>query len=130
MAVQPIQLAFQQQIQALKSQHEEFVASLKQQPLSASAAQLAPRAELEKAPPLSTKAGENRHTLKAWCINAIIVAEKPKCLGFYKLRKIQVRSYSTFLWKDVSNLVTVLLVCNLLYNVCLLCIMLLWLQVV
>uniref|UniRef100_A0AAQ4RYX7 Calcium homeostasis endoplasmic reticulum protein n=1 Tax=Gasterosteus aculeatus aculeatus TaxID=481459 RepID=A0AAQ4RYX7_GASAC len=56
-AVQPIQLAFQQQIQALKSQHEEFVASLKQQPLSASAAQLAPRAELEKAPPLSTKAG-------------------------------------------------------------------------
>uniref|UniRef100_A0A665SYY4 Calcium homeostasis endoplasmic reticulum protein n=1 Tax=Echeneis naucrates TaxID=173247 RepID=A0A665SYY4_ECHNA len=29
--VQPIQLAFQQQIQALKTQHEEFVSSLKQQ---------------------------------------------------------------------------------------------------
>uniref|UniRef100_A0A8C3ABY2 Calcium homeostasis endoplasmic reticulum protein n=1 Tax=Cyclopterus lumpus TaxID=8103 RepID=A0A8C3ABY2_CYCLU len=50
-AVQPIQLAFQQQIQALNTQHEEFVSSLKQQqqPLSAPVAQLVPLAEHEKA---------------------------------------------------------------------------------
>lgn len=30
--VQPVQLAFQQQIQTLKTQHEEFVSSLAQQP--------------------------------------------------------------------------------------------------
>uniref|UniRef100_A0A7N6B397 Calcium homeostasis endoplasmic reticulum protein n=1 Tax=Anabas testudineus TaxID=64144 RepID=A0A7N6B397_ANATE len=55
--VQPIQLAFQQQIQALKTQHEEFVTSLKQQqqqqPLPATVAPLAVPAEPEKAPPLS-----------------------------------------------------------------------------
>uniref|UniRef100_A0A4W6BXN3 Calcium homeostasis endoplasmic reticulum protein n=1 Tax=Lates calcarifer TaxID=8187 RepID=A0A4W6BXN3_LATCA len=57
--VQPIQLAFQQQIQALKTQHEEFVASLKQQqqqqqqpqPQPAPVAQLATPTEPEKAPP-------------------------------------------------------------------------------
>uniref|UniRef100_A0A7N6A499 Calcium homeostasis endoplasmic reticulum protein n=1 Tax=Anabas testudineus TaxID=64144 RepID=A0A7N6A499_ANATE len=57
--VQPIQLAFQQQIQALKTQHEEFVTSLKQQqqqqPLPATVAPLAVPAEPEKAPPLSTQ---------------------------------------------------------------------------
>ncbi|TMS20215.1 Calcium homeostasis endoplasmic reticulum protein [Larimichthys crocea] len=42
-AVQPIQLAFQQQIQSLKTQHDEFVSSLKQQqqPQAAPVAQLA-----------------------------------------------------------------------------------------
>uniref|UniRef100_A0AAQ6IK46 Calcium homeostasis endoplasmic reticulum protein n=1 Tax=Anabas testudineus TaxID=64144 RepID=A0AAQ6IK46_ANATE len=52
--VQPIQLAFQQQIQALKTQHEEFVTSLKQQqqqqPLPATVAPLAVPAEPEKPP--------------------------------------------------------------------------------
>ncbi|XP_077440939.1 calcium homeostasis endoplasmic reticulum protein isoform X2 [Vanacampus margaritifer] len=42
--VQPIQLAFQQQVQVLKSQHDDFVASLKQQP----APQLPPAADAEK----------------------------------------------------------------------------------
>uniref|UniRef100_A0A7N8XZV9 Calcium homeostasis endoplasmic reticulum protein n=1 Tax=Mastacembelus armatus TaxID=205130 RepID=A0A7N8XZV9_9TELE len=55
--VQPIQLAFQQQIQALKTQHEEFVASLKQQQ-QPQPAQLAATAEPEKAPPLTTQTGE------------------------------------------------------------------------
>ncbi|KAJ8374644.1 hypothetical protein SKAU_G00052240 [Synaphobranchus kaupii] len=40
--VQPIQLAFQQQIQTLKSQHEEFVSNLKQQHTAAAAGQLPP----------------------------------------------------------------------------------------
>ncbi|XP_078115620.1 calcium homeostasis endoplasmic reticulum protein isoform X4 [Sander vitreus] len=57
-AVQPIQLAFQQQIQALKTQHEEFVSSLKQQPQPAPVAPLATPAEPEKAPPMATKAGD------------------------------------------------------------------------
>eukprot|EP00064_Thunnus_orientalis_P014462 superscaffoldBa00002509_g14507 len=64
--VQPIQLAFQQQIQALKTQHEEFVASLKQQPQPQSqpqpqpapVAQLAIPTEPEKAPPMTTQAGD------------------------------------------------------------------------
>uniref|UniRef100_A0A8C9WQZ0 Calcium homeostasis endoplasmic reticulum protein n=1 Tax=Sander lucioperca TaxID=283035 RepID=A0A8C9WQZ0_SANLU len=56
-AVQPIQLAFQQQIQALKTQHEEFVSSLKQQPQPAPVAPLAAPAEPEKAPPMATKSG-------------------------------------------------------------------------
>ena len=57
--VQPIQLAFQQQIQALKTQHEEFVSSLKQQQQqSAPVAQLATPAELEKALPMTSQAGE------------------------------------------------------------------------
>uniref|UniRef100_A0A7N8Y347 Calcium homeostasis endoplasmic reticulum protein n=1 Tax=Mastacembelus armatus TaxID=205130 RepID=A0A7N8Y347_9TELE len=55
--VQPIQLAFQQQIQALKTQHEEFVASLKQQQ-QPQPAQLAATAEPEKAPPLTTQTGD------------------------------------------------------------------------
>uniref|UniRef100_A0A3Q0SNT1 Calcium homeostasis endoplasmic reticulum protein n=1 Tax=Amphilophus citrinellus TaxID=61819 RepID=A0A3Q0SNT1_AMPCI len=58
--VQPIQLAFQQQIQSLKTQHDEFVASLKQQqqqpqPQSASVGQLAAPTEPEKPPPLTTQ---------------------------------------------------------------------------
>nr|XP_020512750.1 LOW QUALITY PROTEIN: calcium homeostasis endoplasmic reticulum protein [Labrus bergylta] len=58
-AVQPIQLAFQQQIAALKTQHEEFVGSLKQQHLNAApVAQLAAPAEAEKAPPMTTQAGD------------------------------------------------------------------------
>lgn len=56
--VQPIQLAFQQQIQALKTQHEEFVSSLKQQQQSATVAQLATPAEPEKAIPMTSQAGE------------------------------------------------------------------------
>lgn len=61
--VQPIQLAFQQRIQGLKTQHEEFVASLKQQqPPSAAVPQLSAPAEPEKTPSLSTQAGEK--TLK------------------------------------------------------------------
>lgn len=56
--VQPIQIAFQQQIQALKTQHEEFVSNLKQQQTAAVAAaaaavgQLAP-AEAEMTPQAS-----------------------------------------------------------------------------
>uniref|UniRef100_A0AAX7W3E1 Calcium homeostasis endoplasmic reticulum protein n=1 Tax=Astatotilapia calliptera TaxID=8154 RepID=A0AAX7W3E1_ASTCA len=60
--VQPVQLAFQQQIQALKTQHDEFVASLKQQhqsqPQSAPVGQLAAPAEPEKPPPMTTQAGD------------------------------------------------------------------------
>ncbi|XP_077462548.1 calcium homeostasis endoplasmic reticulum protein isoform X1 [Stigmatopora argus] len=37
--VQPIQMAFQQQVQVLKTQHDEFVASLKKQPPSTSKAE-------------------------------------------------------------------------------------------
>lgn len=55
--VQPIQLAFQQQIQALKTQHEEFVASLKH-PQPAPVAQLATPAEPEKPLPMTKQAGE------------------------------------------------------------------------
>ncbi|XP_075997724.1 calcium homeostasis endoplasmic reticulum protein [Genypterus blacodes] len=58
-AVQPIQLAFQQQIQALKTQHEEFVGSLKHgtphQPQSAAVGQLAISADAEKASPVITQ---------------------------------------------------------------------------
>uniref|UniRef100_A0A3P9CP27 Calcium homeostasis endoplasmic reticulum protein n=1 Tax=Maylandia zebra TaxID=106582 RepID=A0A3P9CP27_9CICH len=61
--VQPVQLAFQQQIQALKTQHDEFVASLKQQhqsqPQSAPVGQLAAPAEPEKPPPMTTQAGDS-----------------------------------------------------------------------
>lgn len=59
--VQPIQLAFQQQIQSLKTQHEEFVVSLKQQPPPASVAQLAAPVEPEKTSPLSSQPGEETH---------------------------------------------------------------------
>uniref|UniRef100_A0A3P9KV51 Calcium homeostasis endoplasmic reticulum protein n=1 Tax=Oryzias latipes TaxID=8090 RepID=A0A3P9KV51_ORYLA len=51
--VQPIQLAFQQQIQTLKSQHEEFVSSLKQQPPPSAVGHLAAPAESEKPPPMT-----------------------------------------------------------------------------
>lgn len=61
-AVQPIQLAFQQQIQALKTQHDEFVSSLKQQPQAAPVAPLNTPAEAEKPPPMTTQAGEMMHT--------------------------------------------------------------------
>lgn len=56
--VQPIQVAFQQQIQSLKTQHDEFVSSLKQSQ-SATVAQLAPAAEPEKALPMTAQAGEH-----------------------------------------------------------------------
>ncbi|XP_031696415.1 calcium homeostasis endoplasmic reticulum protein, partial [Anarrhichthys ocellatus] len=61
--VQPIQLAFQQQIQSLNTQHEEFVGSLKQQPQPSPAAQLAPLVEPEKAPPMTIKAGDVKPTM-------------------------------------------------------------------
>uniref|UniRef100_H2T131 Calcium homeostasis endoplasmic reticulum protein n=1 Tax=Takifugu rubripes TaxID=31033 RepID=H2T131_TAKRU len=57
-AVQPIQMAFQQQIQSLKTQHEEFVSSLKQSH-SATVPQLPPAAEPEKPLPMTTQAGES-----------------------------------------------------------------------
>uniref|UniRef100_A0A8B9RMG6 Calcium homeostasis endoplasmic reticulum protein n=1 Tax=Astyanax mexicanus TaxID=7994 RepID=A0A8B9RMG6_ASTMX len=44
--VQPVQLAFQQQIQALKTQHEEFVTNLKQQQSVAAAAAAAAVSQL------------------------------------------------------------------------------------
>lgn len=56
--VQPIQMAFQQQIQSLKTQHEDFVNSLKQSQ-SATVPQLAPAAEPEKPLPMTTQAGES-----------------------------------------------------------------------
>uniref|UniRef100_A0A665THR8 Calcium homeostasis endoplasmic reticulum protein n=1 Tax=Echeneis naucrates TaxID=173247 RepID=A0A665THR8_ECHNA len=57
--VQPIQLAFQQQIQALKTQHEEFVSSLKQQQ-----SQPAPVTQLTT----STDFYESQHLDGKWCI--------------------------------------------------------------
>lgn len=61
--VQPIQMAFQQQIQALKNQHEEFVTSLKQQqPPTATVPQIPAPSETEKAPPMTTPAGEKTET--------------------------------------------------------------------
>ncbi|XP_029004143.1 calcium homeostasis endoplasmic reticulum protein isoform X2 [Betta splendens] len=67
--VQPIQLAFQQQIQGLKTQHEEFVASLKQQqqqqPSSAAVPQLTAHTEQEKTPSLSTQAGDVKTPMSA-----------------------------------------------------------------
>ncbi|XP_054880117.1 calcium homeostasis endoplasmic reticulum protein [Poeciliopsis prolifica] len=54
--VQPIQLAFQQQIQALKTQHEKFVSSLKQQQQACPAGSAPPPAEAEKVPPITTQA--------------------------------------------------------------------------
>lgn len=62
--VQPIQLAFQQQIQALKTQHEEFVSSLKQQPQSAAVTQPLASAEPDKPLPMTTQAGKNRPGLQ------------------------------------------------------------------
>uniref|UniRef100_A0A665SYZ8 Calcium homeostasis endoplasmic reticulum protein n=1 Tax=Echeneis naucrates TaxID=173247 RepID=A0A665SYZ8_ECHNA len=57
--VQPIQLAFQQQIQALKTQHEEFVSSLKQQQSQpAPVTQLTTSTESEKPPPMTTQSGD------------------------------------------------------------------------
>lgn len=56
--VQPIQLAFQQQIQALKNQHEKFVTSLKQQQQACPAGPPAPPAEAEKAPAITTQPGK------------------------------------------------------------------------
>ncbi|TNN61733.1 Calcium homeostasis endoplasmic reticulum protein [Liparis tanakae] len=59
------QLAFQQQSQALNTQHEEFIATLKQQqqPQLAPVAHLAPLAEHEKAMPMTTKAGDVKPTM-------------------------------------------------------------------
>lgn len=63
--VQPIQVAFQQQIQALKTQHEEFVTNLKQQQTAAVAAaaaavgQLTPAdAEVKSQAPMSSQPGK------------------------------------------------------------------------
>lgn len=72
--VQPIQVAFQQQIQSLKTQHEEFVSSLKQSQ-SAAVAQLAPAAEPEKPPPITTAAGERvrARTLHLSPLNVLVL---------------------------------------------------------
>ncbi|XP_047231691.1 calcium homeostasis endoplasmic reticulum protein isoform X2 [Girardinichthys multiradiatus] len=56
--VQPMQLAFQQQIQALKTQHEKFVASLKQQQQAGPVRPAAAPAEAEKTPSMTTQAGD------------------------------------------------------------------------
>ena len=64
-AVQPVQLAFQQQIQALKAQHEEYVSSVKQQAAAASAQLPGPPGQPpapgdgEQALPMTAQAGEN-----------------------------------------------------------------------
>uniref|UniRef100_A0A8C5C5L4 Calcium homeostasis endoplasmic reticulum protein n=1 Tax=Gadus morhua TaxID=8049 RepID=A0A8C5C5L4_GADMO len=52
-AVQPVQLAFQQQIQALKAQHEEYVSSVKQQAAAASAQLPGQCFDFLKSPPKS-----------------------------------------------------------------------------
>lgn len=49
--VQPVQLAFQQQIQTLKTQHDEFVANLKQQQSVAVAAAAAAVGQLAPSEP-------------------------------------------------------------------------------
>uniref|UniRef100_A0A668AGX3 Calcium homeostasis endoplasmic reticulum protein n=1 Tax=Myripristis murdjan TaxID=586833 RepID=A0A668AGX3_9TELE len=57
--VQPVQLAFQQQIQALKTQHDEFQQQQQQQqqqPPPAAVGQLAAPAEAEKASPMTSQA--------------------------------------------------------------------------
>lgn len=68
--VQPIQLAFQQQIQTLKTQHDEFIANLKQQQTVAVAAAAAAVGQLAPADgevksqgaPLSSQPGDlHRH---------------------------------------------------------------------
>ncbi len=64
--VQPVQMAFQQQIQVLKTQHEEFVSNLKQQQTAAVAAaaaavgQLTPAdADVKTQAPLTSQSGKN-----------------------------------------------------------------------
>lgn len=52
-------MAFQQQIQSLKTQHDEFVTSLKQSQSAAVPQLAAAAAEAEKALPMATPAGEN-----------------------------------------------------------------------
>uniref|UniRef100_A0A3Q2P7T1 Calcium homeostasis endoplasmic reticulum protein n=1 Tax=Fundulus heteroclitus TaxID=8078 RepID=A0A3Q2P7T1_FUNHE len=54
--VQPIQLAFQQQIQTLKTQHEKFVASLKQQQQTGTARPTTTPAEADNPPSITTQA--------------------------------------------------------------------------
>uniref|UniRef100_A0AAY4DDH8 Calcium homeostasis endoplasmic reticulum protein n=1 Tax=Denticeps clupeoides TaxID=299321 RepID=A0AAY4DDH8_9TELE len=49
--VQPVQVAFQQQLQALKTQHEEFVSNLKQQHSAAAAAAVAAASSVGQLPP-------------------------------------------------------------------------------
>ncbi|KAF7703049.1 calcium homeostasis endoplasmic reticulum protein isoform X1 [Silurus meridionalis] len=61
--VQPVQLAFQQQIQTLKSQHEEFVANLKQQQSVAVAAAAAAVGQL--APSESENKGGSQTSMTA-----------------------------------------------------------------
>ncbi|KAM3876209.1 calcium homeostasis endoplasmic reticulum protein [Diretmus argenteus] len=63
--VQPVQLAFQQQIQTLKTQHEEFVASLTQQqqpPPPTPVGQLA-TPDTENASPMTTQAGDMKGSM-------------------------------------------------------------------
>lgn len=67
--VQPIQVAFQQQIQALKTQHEEFVTNLKQQQTAAVVAAAAavgqlPPAEAEIKPQASMTSQPGK---PVWC---------------------------------------------------------------
>ncbi len=54
--VQPVQMAFQQQIQVLKTQHEEFVSNLKQQQTAAVAAAAA---AVGQGWPLTSQPGKN-----------------------------------------------------------------------
>lgn len=61
--VQPVQLGFQQQIQTLKTQHEEFVANLKQQQSVAVAAATAAVGQLAPSEPESK--GGNQSTMTA-----------------------------------------------------------------
>lgn len=62
--VQPVQLAFQQQIQTLKTQHEEFVANLTVQQTAAAAAvsQLAAAETDVKAVTTQPGEGREKHT--------------------------------------------------------------------
>lgn len=74
--VQPIQLAFQQQIQALKTQHEKFVTSLKQQQQACPAGPAAPPAEAEKAPPITTQASKRISPTNCLSVCSVLMLKK------------------------------------------------------
>uniref|UniRef100_A0A3B5LDF1 Uncharacterized protein n=1 Tax=Xiphophorus couchianus TaxID=32473 RepID=A0A3B5LDF1_9TELE len=74
--VQPIQLAFQQQIQALKTQHEKFVTSLKQQQQACPAGPAAPPAEAEKAPPITTQASKRISPTNGLSVCSVLMLKK------------------------------------------------------
>uniref|UniRef100_A0A3B4BHH6 Uncharacterized protein n=1 Tax=Periophthalmus magnuspinnatus TaxID=409849 RepID=A0A3B4BHH6_9GOBI len=59
--VQPIQVAFQQQVQALKAQHEEFVSSLKKRHQPQSAPSQIPLLETDNPPGIAPPAGTTLH---------------------------------------------------------------------